>query len=231
MLMLDDRGDRRKFRLAKVAFSTVKLVLINLPILETLLASDTFDLERLKKAFYGAMHLLEVRVGYLALRALFAMCPLIVFNAFPAQIALASLCCADKPLPYYVMALVALKLFGYFFDITKVGNPTLSEMVGLALSSVTQVHLIASMIFDQFCFCCLEATELTLVLVHFAFLHVMIVHLLFNDAITVALDATTTIILMLFKLIIEQLFLASHGSETAVELDGLQKSKKLLIVC
>jgi len=45
MLMLDDRGDRRKLCLAKVAFSAVKLVLINLAILETLLASDTLDLE------------------------------------------------------------------------------------------------------------------------------------------------------------------------------------------
>jgi hypothetical protein len=203
MLMLDDRGDRRKLRLAKVAFSAVKLVLINLAILETLLASDTLDLERLKKAFYGAMHLLEVRVGYLALRALFAMCPLIIFYAFPAKIALASLCCADKPLPYYVVALVALKLFGYFFDATKVGNPTLSEMVGLALSSVAQVHLVAPMIFDQFCFCSLEATELALELVHFAVLQIVMMHVLFNDAIAVTLDATTTFILMLFKLVIE----------------------------
>jgi len=55
-------------------------------------------------------------------------------------------------------------------------------------------------------------------------------HMLFDDAITVTLDATTAFVLVLFKLIIQQLILASHGSETAVELDGLQKSKKLLIV-
>ena len=62
----------------------MKLMLVNLAILETILACYTFDLEQFKQAFYGAMHLLEVRVGYLALRALFAMCPLIIFNAFLA---------------------------------------------------------------------------------------------------------------------------------------------------
>ena len=208
----------------------MKLVFVNLPILEVLLASDAFDLERLKKPFDGTMHLLEVRVCHLALWALFAMCPLIVFNAFSAKITLASLCCADKPLPHNVVTLVALKLFGYLFDAAKVGNPTLSEMISFALSSVSQVHLIATMIFDQISFCCLEPTELAFELVHFALIQVMMMHVLFNDAITVTLDATTTFIFMLFKLIIEQLILASHGSETAIELDGLQKSKKLLIV-
>jgi hypothetical protein len=58
----------------------------------------------------------------------------------------------------------------------------------------------------------------------------MMMHVLFYNTITVTLDATTTFIFMLLKLIIEQLILASHGSETAVELDGLQKSKKLLII-
>jgi hypothetical protein len=231
MLMLDYRGDRRELCLAEVTFATVKLVLINLAILETLLASDAFYLEQLKKPFDGTMHLLEVRVGHLALRALFAMCTLIVFNAFSAKITLASLCCAEKPFSHNVVTLVALKLFGYFFDATKVGNPTLSEMIGFALSSISEVHLIATMIFDQISFCCLESTELALKLVHFALLQVMIMHMLFNDAITVTLDATTAFIFMLFKLIIEQLILASHGSETAIELDGLQKSKKLLIVC
>ena len=104
-------------------------------------------------------------------------------------------------------------------------------MVCLALSSVTNVHLIASMIFDQIFPCCLEAAELALELVHFAVIQVMMMHMLFDDAVTVTLDATTTFILVLFKLIVEQLILAPHGSETAIELDRLQKSKKLLIVC
>ena len=70
----------------------MKLVLIDLAILETLLARDTLDLEQLKKPLNGAMHLLEVRVGHLTLRALFAMCSLIIFDAFPAKITLAALC-------------------------------------------------------------------------------------------------------------------------------------------
>jgi hypothetical protein len=70
----------------------VKLVLIDLAILETLLARDTLDLEQLKKSLNGAMHLLEVRVRHLTLRALFAMCSLIIFNAFLAKITLAALC-------------------------------------------------------------------------------------------------------------------------------------------
>jgi hypothetical protein len=123
-----------------------------------------------------------------------------------------------------MVTLVALELFGYVFDTTKVGNPTLSEMVGLALSGVAQMHLIAAMIFDQIFFGCLEPAKLALELVHFALIQVMMMHMLFNDAITVALDATTTFILVLFKLIVEQLNVATHGSETAVELDGLQKS-------
>jgi hypothetical protein len=60
----------------------VKLMLVNLAILETILASNTLDLEQFKKAFYGAVHLLEVRVGFLTLRALFTICPLIIINAF-----------------------------------------------------------------------------------------------------------------------------------------------------
>ena len=62
----------------------MKLMLVNLAILETILACYTLDLEQFKKAFYGAMHLLEVRVGFLTLRALFTICPLIIFNAFLA---------------------------------------------------------------------------------------------------------------------------------------------------
>ena len=92
MLMLDDRGYRRELCLAEVALPTVKLVLVYLPILETLLASDTLDLKQLKKPFDCAMHLLKVGVCNLALRALFTMCPLIVFYAFYAEIALAALC-------------------------------------------------------------------------------------------------------------------------------------------
>lgn len=231
MLMLNYRRDRRELCLAEGAFPAVKLVLINLAILETLLASDAFDLEQLKKPFDCAMHLLEVRVGHLAFRALFAMCLLIVFNAFLAKVTLATLCCADKPLPHNMVTLIALKLFGYFFDAAKVGNPALSEMICFALSRVAQVHLIASMTFDQITFSCLKSTELALELVHLALIKVMSMHILFDDAITVTLYATTAFILMLFKLIIQQLILASHGSETAVELDCLQKSKKLLVVC
>jgi len=70
----------------------VKLVLVNLAILETLLASDALDLEQFKKPFNGTMHLLKVGVGHLALRALFAMCTLIVFYTFLAEIALTALC-------------------------------------------------------------------------------------------------------------------------------------------
>lgn len=126
---------------------------------------------------------------------------------------------------------VALKLFISVFNATKVGDPTLSEMVSLALSSFTQMHLIATMIFYQLCFFFLEPTELALKLVHSTVLQEMIMHVLFNDAITVTLDATTTFILMLFILIIDHLFLASQGSKRAIEFDGLQKSKKLLIAC
>ena len=93
-----------------------------------------------------------------------------------------------------MVTLVALELLKYVFDATKVGNPTLNEMVGLALSGVAQVHLIAAMIFYQIFFCCLEPAKLALELVHFALLQVMIMHMLFDDAITVALDATTTFI-------------------------------------
>ena len=130
-----------------------------------------------------------------------------------------------------MVTLVALKLFGSFFDAAKVNDPTLSEMVILALSSFTQMHLIATMIFDQLFFFCFETTELALKLAHFAVVHAMIIHLFFNDAMPVTLDTTTTFILMLFKLIIDQLLLASQGSERAIELDGLQKSKKLLVAC
>jgi len=102
-------------------------------------------------------------------------------------------------------------------------------MVILALSSFTQMHLIASMIFDKLCFFCLEATELALELLNFAVLQLMFMNVLFNDTRLITLDAKTTFILMLFKLIIDQLLLASQGSERAIELDSLQKSKKLLI--
>lgn len=111
-----------------------------------------------------------------------------------------------------MVTLVALKLFISVFNATKVGDPTLSEMVSLALSSFTQMHLIATMIFYQLCFFFLEPTELALELVDLTVLQEMIMHALFNDAITVTLDATTTFILVLFKLIIEQLILATHGS-------------------
>jgi hypothetical protein len=128
------------------------------------------------------------------------------------------------------VTLIALKLFGYVFDTTKVGDPTLSEMVSIAFSSFTQMHLIATM-FDQLFFFGLEPTELALEHVLFTVLQEMIMHVLFNNAITITLDATTTFFLMLFKLIIDQLFLASQGSERAIEFDGLKKSKKLLIAC
>jgi hypothetical protein len=90
MLMLDDRGNRRELCLAEVAFPTVKLVLVNLSILEALLASDAFNLELLKKLFDGTMHLFEVRVCHLALWALFAMWSLKLFNAFSAKNTIAS---------------------------------------------------------------------------------------------------------------------------------------------
>ena len=130
-----------------------------------------------------------------------------------------------------MVTLVALKLFISVFNATKVGDPTLSEMVSLALSSFTQMHLIATMIFYQLCFFFLKPTELALELVHSTVFQEMIMHVLFNDAIKVTLDATTTFILMLLKLIIDHLFLATQGSERAIEFYGLQKSKKLLIAC
>jgi hypothetical protein len=95
-------------------------------------------------------------------------------------------------------------------------------MVGFALSGATQMHLITTMICYQISFCCLEAAELALELVHFTFLEIMMKHLLFDDAITFTLDALTTFFLMKFKIFIKHLILASHGSETAIELDGLQ---------
>ena len=62
----------------------MKLMLVNLTILESLLASDTVDPEQFKKAFYRAMHLLELRIRLFTLWALFTICPLIILNAFLA---------------------------------------------------------------------------------------------------------------------------------------------------
>ena len=111
------------------------------------------------------------------------------------------------------------------FVLTKVGDPTLSEIVSLAFSSFTQMHLIATMFLDQLCFFFLDPTEQAIELVHFAILQVMIMHFVFDDATTVTLDATTTLILMFFKLIIEKHLVASQVSLRALELDGLHKSK------
>ena len=71
----------------------MKLMFVNLAILENLLASDTLDHEQFKQVFYCAINLFELRLGFLTLRvwALVTICPLIIFNAFFAKIAVATL--------------------------------------------------------------------------------------------------------------------------------------------
>ena len=61
------------------------------------------------------------------------MCSLVVIDALSAKITLAALGRALETLPHDMMALIALELFLYVFDATKVGYSALGEMIGFSV--------------------------------------------------------------------------------------------------